>query len=472
MPEHRLTGRVRDSAEGKRRMRRFAAIIAMSTVGLAVAAHGQRGISGSIAQDTAHGPQKYGVVIGVNQYEDPGISDLQYAVPDARAVFEMLKTIPDGFEDSRLMLLADDQSPERTPTRGTVLRFLKTYVGLAGPEDTLLVYFAGHGTTVDDHLYLLPSDASLSLVEETGVSFSALESMLKGSPARRAILLLDACHSGTGRATDTLSEDAYEDLEQASEGMVVLASCGPNELSHDMPKEGHGAFTYHLLEGLTGKADASGDGLISASELSTYTWEKTRLWAATQGLTQNPWRIERVSGEIVLARSGGELPTHTAIAAQFEWPDDVSSAQSLQGLARAIEASVAGQTVVGQLPGALPGKVVQALNVRTSRAALVAELLDSGHAYESREGLICIIRSGDYKAGKTRRQRDKDALLVLGENDDRWKIYEGLSESWGLGRKGRNPIAQAFFEARVKTMKDGQKYEGTSKEILVKRAND
>lgn len=89
--------------------------------------------------------------------------------------------------------------------------------------------------------------------------------------------------------------------------MVILASCGANEVSHEMPEEGHGAFTHFLLEGLAGQADDNKDGLVGASELSTYAWEQTRLWAAGKGLMQNPWRIEEVSGEIILAKVGGTI---------------------------------------------------------------------------------------------------------------------------------------------------------------------
>ena len=266
-----------------------------------------RGIGGT-AGGSPQGPQKYAVIIGVNEYQDPGISDLKYAAADARAVYEMLKSAPGGFNERRIVLLADTQDEQHDPTLGNILRYLKTYVALAGPDDTILVYFAGHGTAIDDRLYLLPTDASLALVKELGIAFTTLKKMLEDSPAKRRILLLDACHSGAGRSIDTLGEDAFKRLAQESEGTVVLSSCGPNELSHEMAELGHGAFTYFLLDGLTGKADTNGDGLVGASELSTFTWENTRLWAADKGLIQNPWRMERVSGEIILTAKGGVIP--------------------------------------------------------------------------------------------------------------------------------------------------------------------
>ena len=89
------------------------------------------------------------------------------------------------------------------------------------------------------------------------------------------------------------------------------------------------------MEGLTGRADTNNDGLVSASELSAYTWDRTRLWAAQQGLNQTPWRMERVAGEIVLAKVGGNLPTSqaaaTALAANASTTSSEVAAKSADG---------------------------------------------------------------------------------------------------------------------------------------------
>ncbi|MBN2310178.1 MAG: caspase family protein [Candidatus Hydrogenedentes bacterium] len=282
-------------------------------IALGAMGHAQeRGLTAATAEGAPVRPQKYGIIIGVNQYEDEAISDLKCAAQDAYALHEMLRSAPDGFAGAHTVLLADGQ--EKAPTRGTILRFLKSYVTLAGPEDTVLVYFAGHGTTVDDNLYLLPADASLSLVKDSAIAYSTVKAILEESPAKRKILLLDACHSGTGRSAQTMSQEALDRLERESKGMVILTSCGPEELSHEMANTGHGAFTHFLIKGLTGEADSNADGLIGASELSSYTWQQTRLWAAQQGLTQTPMRlVEKVAGEIVLARAGGAAPGPTTI---------------------------------------------------------------------------------------------------------------------------------------------------------------
>jgi len=84
--------------------------------------------------------------------------------------------------------------------------------------------------------------------------------------------------------------------------MLVLASCGPDEVSHEMPEMGHGAFTYFLLDGLEGHADGNADGVLTASEVAAHVWDKTSTWALQKGFVQNPWRGGFQTGEFVLAR--------------------------------------------------------------------------------------------------------------------------------------------------------------------------
>lgn len=260
----------------------------------------ERGIAGTGAG--AAGDMKYAVVIGVNRYADSGVGQLEHAVADAEAIHRVLTSAPGGFTPERTVLLTDNQPDERRPTRANILKFLNTFVGLAGSSDTVLVYFAGHGTTENDQLYLLPSDTALSMLGDTAIPFERIKALVEASPAQRKVLILDACHSGAGRSLNRMTEGVGKQFDEASRGMVVLASCGPDEVSREMPDTGHGAFTYFLLEGLAGAADTNGDGFIGAKELSNHTWDHTRLWAAGNGWQQNPWEHSHVSGDIILAR--------------------------------------------------------------------------------------------------------------------------------------------------------------------------
>ena len=103
--------------------------------------------------------------------------------------------------------------------------------------------------------------------------------------------------------------------------------------------------------------------------------------------------------------------------------------------------------------------IQQAIQTRVSRAALVNELLDKGFAWERQNGHLYIIRNREYKQATTRRERDRNALIVTGEWDDRWMLYEQLRKVNDFPPKSLSAIQRIFHEARLEVMKTGQLYE-------------
>ena len=283
----------------------IACLLAAAMVFPALAAQ-VRGVGGTVSDSPE---TKYAIIIGINQYEDQGIGDLSYAVSDAKSVYAALTGAPDGFDPSHTVLLADDV-PDARPTRANILRFLNARLLQVSENDTVLIYFAGHGMPVkkelegkaQDCLYLLPCDAALWPLEETAIAFSAIQVMLENAPACRKILILDACHSGEGRALNKFSNDVHRQFESVGEGTFILAACSAEETSHERPELNHGAFSYFLLEGLQGAADKDDNGNIGVLELGSYTSRKTREWAASQGTVQTPWQFSKFSADIPLAR--------------------------------------------------------------------------------------------------------------------------------------------------------------------------
>jgi hypothetical protein len=104
-------------------------------------------------------------------------------------------------------------------------------------------------------------------------------------------------------------------------------------------------------------------------------------------------------------------------------------------------------------------EVRHAIRTRAARSELLNGFLDRGHGWEKRSGLVSTDRGKEYKEATTRRQRDRDALLVMSENDDRWTLYEGILKASDISPKSLSATQLIFFEARVQCMRDGQKYE-------------
>lgn len=147
--------------------------------------------------------------------------------------------------------------------------------------------------------------------------------------------------------------------------------------------------------------------------------------------------------------------------------------QELRAIARDIENAILRGDRNPPL-AAPPGVVVddpavqQAIRTRAARTELVQALLATGFAYEQKGGLISLIRSAEYKRATNARQRDKNALVVMSENADRWAVYEGLVEASNWPPAALGAVQNAFFEARRDLLEPGFKYESESGDIVIK----
>ena len=131
----------------------------------------------AVTSGQGHG---WAVVIGVNEYLDPNFPSLRYSVNDARLV-ERTLTEHCGFEN-RVLLLTGNQpgGPHTRPTRKNIQNRVPDWLKQAQPEDTVIVFFSGHG-----------------FLDPRGQGYLATEECEKGSPGLTAL------------RTDDLRENFY-----------------------------------------------------------------------------------------------------------------------------------------------------------------------------------------------------------------------------------------------------------------------
>jgi uncharacterized caspase-like protein len=132
------------------------------------------------------------------------------------------------------------------------------------------------------HTYLCPREADPDDLPNTAISGDEFSAALSAIPARRVLVVLDACHAGgsaelkaangTLKWKSGLPEDYYEALSQGS-GRVVIASSKAAQYSRVRPQGDLSLFTYHLREALNGKAAVRGDGLIHVLDVFHYVNE-------------------------------------------------------------------------------------------------------------------------------------------------------------------------------------------------------
>jgi hypothetical protein len=256
--------------------------------------------------------QVYALIVGVNDYQDQRISDLRFAEPDAKAMQQAL-THPDYgiVEAQNVVVLTGADATYRNISRALEDHLVRK---AKRAQDTVIFYFAGHGTegphvTRGAAYYLVPHDAELSNLLSTGIDKGRLQFLWGAIGAQRKIFITDACHSGGLQGMKVLSADGFE----AVEGHVTLAAARADQLALELPSLGHGLFTYALTEGLAGKADADGDGFVSAEELGKHIRQQVMAMASEMGSEQEPV-IELVPGAaatLVATSQGSPLPPWT-----------------------------------------------------------------------------------------------------------------------------------------------------------------
>lgn len=222
------------------------------------------------AEIEARKPVLHAVIIGINEYEAPRLR-LTYAVPDAYGIMKSLKALPDSlFREIRVHQLFDAAS---TPA-GIAKLFEE--IKDTEPDDVVVIYLAGHGDSDAEQWYFIPADFPLPYrkenLKERGVSSGFFRDALSQLDARRVLLLLDTCKSGSlvGGIEDYLDRRSIHRLGSAV-GMFVVAATDKDQLASESATIGHGIFTYTVLQALTGAADIEPqDGNVTVGELVAF----------------------------------------------------------------------------------------------------------------------------------------------------------------------------------------------------------
>jgi filamentous hemagglutinin family protein len=185
--------------------------------------------------------RKIAVVIGIDQYSDDRIPKLANAVNDARAIGASLEAKL-GYQTVVL----------ENPTRTTIFRTLNQLSGALSPNDSVVLYYAGHGELVEKTGvgYWQPADADPTR-PETWISNTDIGRMLRQLPAQQVAMISDSCFSGSlvsdERIRGTESTDPAPLLAHRA---TVVMSSGGNEPVFDSGKNGHSPFAWSLMQSL------------------------------------------------------------------------------------------------------------------------------------------------------------------------------------------------------------------------------
>ncbi|MDP9080786.1 MAG: caspase family protein [Bacteroidota bacterium] len=234
----------------------------------------------------------YFVGIGISRFADRHY-DLRWSVKDMRDLARAFKSRYG--KNARIDTLFDKQ------VNLSNVRALKARLRGTGVNDKVVIAYSGHGLLTSSYAYYLSAyNVNFEKPQENGIPYENLEDLLDSIPARRKLLLIDACHSGdldtsdiqgylksgiasgskgriwhkplpasgmTATGNMDLMKSLFVDVSKGT-GATIIAASGGLQAAQEQNKLGNGIFTFSILEYL--KAHAR----IQVSGLKTYVNKK------------------------------------------------------------------------------------------------------------------------------------------------------------------------------------------------------
>lgn len=217
---------------------------------------------------------RHALVIGVSEYShDRSIGNLPAARTDLNIISKVLREQGE-FQVTSL--------PD--PDQKQLMRALEDHFNHRDVNDTVLVYFSGHGLTDDsrDRLYLAATDTHSSRLDSSAVEAAFLQRMARETKARTKMLFLDCCFAGmAGDGLRARSARVVPIGTQLNKHgiMVLTASDRTSPSFEDSTAIGKPAlFTEVVVEAMSGGAkDEDGDGWISMQDVAQYVQNSDKL---------------------------------------------------------------------------------------------------------------------------------------------------------------------------------------------------
>jgi hypothetical protein len=152
----------------------------------------------------------YALLIGVSEYPDPEIMNLDQPVSDAEKLYQTLTT-KYTFDIENVTFL-------KSPTREEIISELDRLNKVITENDNLLVFYAGHGywDEQDEIGYWLPSD-SKKVNTANWMRNSTIRDYLRTVKTKHTLLIADACFSGGIFKTRKAFTDAPKSVQKLYE---------------------------------------------------------------------------------------------------------------------------------------------------------------------------------------------------------------------------------------------------------------
>ncbi len=213
---------------------------------------------------------KAALIIGVEIYKNT-FSAL-YAENDA-LYFNDFAFASLGVPKENIKLLINNDAG-RNDALGVVKKWLPKVI--RDNETHLYVYFSGHGLASEDgsDLFLLPTDGDPELLELTSLMRNQLFDQIAELNPKHVTVFLDTCYSGASRTEEILVASRPVVIEAKEQDIptnfTIFSASSSTETAKVLEEAEHGLFSYYMMKGLEGDADANSDNQITNGELFAF----------------------------------------------------------------------------------------------------------------------------------------------------------------------------------------------------------
>jgi len=162
------------------------------------------------------------------------------------------------FEKDDVQLLNDADSLE-------ACNAIEEFYQSAEPDDTLFLYYSGHGRTRNQQLFLCTRNTVAARPYATAIPSSIVNDIISNTLAQVRIIVLDCCYGGMFKG-----DEVVETL--AGEGRYVIAATSATDRAPDSSHRGEASpFTRVFADGLRTEAvDRDNDGTVDLDDLFFY----------------------------------------------------------------------------------------------------------------------------------------------------------------------------------------------------------
>lgn len=240
----------------------------------------------------------YAIVVGISKYNY--IRPLNYADRDADLFASLLRSSAVGqVKEENLFVLKND-SANAGNFWSTLLRVTNKDLKKG---DRVYIFFAGHGDGVKglNEYYLLLSDCQAANDGNNYMlSFGVIDMYhLKNrigvliNKGAEVVLILDACRTNE-LAGGYASQVFNSSIIQTKVGEIAMLATSPGQISIEDASfgQGHGLFTYNLVDALSGRADneegGNRDQKISLGEVQSWVRKNVKQMSAKFNIKQDP----------------------------------------------------------------------------------------------------------------------------------------------------------------------------------------